>query len=233
MCRLNPDGTNNLSSLASGSAAAPASPPAQVAAASTPTAAPSPAGNVTQQAVPVAGAPPAKAPMDFQLESFVLTKSGVNVQDNSGATPATASLDALEVGVKNLRTLGQVAGDVLREHEYSQRRRAGGDGRAGSRGFAGYERRVDRQDRSACACSRSRRRFWRLPWRRASSARRPTCRPISRAITSTCMPSRRASRSKISKSTRLTKKKSRCSGKISASRSDSSIWRRARRRLPK
>ena len=86
---------------------APASPPAQVAAASTPTAAPSPAGNVTQQAVPIAGPPPAKAPMDFQLESFVLTKSGVNVQDNSGATPATAALDALEVGVKNLHTLGK------------------------------------------------------------------------------------------------------------------------------
>jgi uncharacterized protein involved in outer membrane biogenesis len=105
--RLNPDGTNNLSSLASGSAAAPASTPAQVAAASTPTAAPSPAGNVAQQAVPIAGPPPAKAPMDFQLESFVLTKSGVNIQDNSGATPATAALDALEVGVKNLQTLGK------------------------------------------------------------------------------------------------------------------------------
>src|ERR1700724_876302 len=48
--RLNPDGTNNLSSLAaSGNAAPAASPPAQVAAASTPTAAPTPAGNVTQQ----------------------------------------------------------------------------------------------------------------------------------------------------------------------------------------
>src|SRR5258708_36190230 len=45
--------------------------------------------------------------MDFQLESFVLTKSGVAVQDNSGATPATAALDALEVGVKNLRALGK------------------------------------------------------------------------------------------------------------------------------
>ena len=105
--RLNPDGTNNLSSLASGNAAPAASPPAQVAAASTPMAAPTPAGNVAQQAVPVAGPSTAKAPMDFQLESFVLTKSGVNIQDNSGATPATAALDALEVGVKNLQTLGK------------------------------------------------------------------------------------------------------------------------------
>ena len=106
--KLNPDGTNNLSSLASSGGSAPAaSPPAQVAAASTPKAAPTPAGNVTQQAVPVAGPSTAKAPMDFQLESFVLTKSGVNIQDNSGATPATDALDALEVGVKNLQTLGK------------------------------------------------------------------------------------------------------------------------------
>jgi len=105
--RLNPDGTNNLSSLASGKAAAPPGPAAQVAAASTPTPAPTPAGNVAQQAAPVAGPSTAKAPMDFQLESFVLTKSGMDVQDNSGATPATATLEALEVGVKNLRTLGK------------------------------------------------------------------------------------------------------------------------------
>ena len=53
--RLNPDGTNNLSSLASGNAPAPASPPAQVAAASTPASSPAPAGNVTQAAVPRGG----------------------------------------------------------------------------------------------------------------------------------------------------------------------------------
>jgi uncharacterized protein involved in outer membrane biogenesis len=106
--RLNADGTNNLSSLASGNAAAPAaSPPAQVAAAGTPAAAPTPAGNIAQPAVPIAGPSTSKPPMDFQLESFVLTKSGVNLQDNSGATPATDALDALEVGVKNLRTLGK------------------------------------------------------------------------------------------------------------------------------
>ncbi len=105
--RLNADGTNNLSSLASGNTAPPATPPAQVAAPSSPSAAPTPAGNVAQQAVPVAGPSTKKAPMDFQLESFVLTKSGVNVQDNSGPTPATDALDALEVGVKNLQTLGK------------------------------------------------------------------------------------------------------------------------------
>ena len=111
--RLNADGTNNLSSLASGNAPAPASAaPAKIVAQSSPSASPTPAsstpaGNVAQQAVPVAGPSTAKPAMDFQLESFVLTKSGVNVQDNSGATPATAALDALEVGVKNLQTLGK------------------------------------------------------------------------------------------------------------------------------
>jgi Domain of Unknown Function (DUF748) len=105
--RLNGDGTNNLSSLASGNTAPAATPPAQVAAPSNPSAAPTPAGNVAQQAVPVAGPSTAKPPMDFQLESFVLTKSGVNVQDNSGPTPATEALDALEVGVKDLQTLGK------------------------------------------------------------------------------------------------------------------------------
>src|SRR4029077_15936613 len=99
--RLNADGTNNLSSLvASGNAAPAASPPAQVAAASTPTAAPTPAGNVTQQAVPVAGPSRAKAPMDFQLESFVLTKSGVAVADTSGAAPGAGALAGPHVGGK-------------------------------------------------------------------------------------------------------------------------------------
>jgi hypothetical protein len=105
--RLNADGTNNLSSLASGNAAAPASAPPTQVAKSSPSASPTPAGKVAQQAVPIAGPSNAKQAMDFQLESFVLTKSGVNVQDNSGATPATAALDALEVGVKNLQTLGK------------------------------------------------------------------------------------------------------------------------------
>jgi hypothetical protein len=105
----NPGGSNNLSALAAGNApAAPASPPpAQVAAAAAPTSAPTPAGNVTQQAAPVAGPSTAKPPMDFKLESFVLTKSAVNLQDNSGAAPAAAALEALEIGVKNLRTLGK------------------------------------------------------------------------------------------------------------------------------
>src|SRR6202030_906453 len=67
--RLNADGTNNLSSLASGNAAAPASPPAQVDAKSIPMNSPSAsatpsAGNVAQQAVPIAGPSTAKSPMD-------------------------------------------------------------------------------------------------------------------------------------------------------------------------
>ena len=105
--RLNPDGTNNLSALASGGAPAPATPPAQAAAASTPAAAPTPAGTIAQPTTTVAGPSTAKPPMDFQLESFVLTKSGVDVQDNSGPAPATDALEALEVGVQNLRTLGK------------------------------------------------------------------------------------------------------------------------------
>ena len=92
--RLNPGGTNNLTPLAGGNAA-PASPPAQAA----------PAFNMTQ-AAPVAEKSPAKAPMDFQLDSFDLTDSAVEVQDNSGAAPAAVAVDALGVGLKNLRTLG-------------------------------------------------------------------------------------------------------------------------------
>ena len=94
--RLNPDGTNNLSSLAGGGAAP----------ASAPTPAPT-AGVITQTATPAAGPSGSKPAMDFELESFVLTKSGVQVQDNAGASPATAALDALEIGVKNLRTVGK------------------------------------------------------------------------------------------------------------------------------
>src|SRR5271168_346265 len=107
--RLNPDGTNNLSALASGGAPAPASPPAQAPAASipTPAAAATPAANLTQAAAPASAPSAAKPAMDFQLESFVLTKSGVDVQDNSGPAPATDALEALEVGVQNLHTLGK------------------------------------------------------------------------------------------------------------------------------
>jgi len=99
--RLNPDGTNNLTSIAS-SNAAPASPPAQAA----------PAGNMTQAAVPVAGKSTAKSPMDFQLDSFDLTNSAVEVQDNSGATPAVVAVDALGVGLKNFRTVGRAPASV-------------------------------------------------------------------------------------------------------------------------
>src|SRR5271163_3493534 len=107
--RVNPDGTNNLSALASGGAPVPASPPAQAPAASipTPAAAATPAANLTQAAAPASAPSAAKPAMDFQLESFVLTKSGVDVQDNSGPAPATDALEALEVGVQNLRTLGK------------------------------------------------------------------------------------------------------------------------------
>jgi uncharacterized protein involved in outer membrane biogenesis len=94
--RLNADGTNNLSALGSGGA-----PPAAV-----PTPA-TPAGTIAQPTTTVAGPTTAKPAMDFQVESFVLTKSGVDVQDNSGPTPATDALEALEVGIQNLHTLGK------------------------------------------------------------------------------------------------------------------------------
>ncbi len=231
--KLNPDGTNNLSSLASSGGSAPAaSPPAQVAAASTPIAAPTPAGNVTQQAVPVAGPSTAKAPMDFQLESFVLTKSGVNIQDNSGATPATDALDALEVGVKNLQTLGKSpATFYVNTNVHSGGALAVTGALDLSQSQVTSDVSIDKIDLPGC--SRSRRNFWRLRWHRASSARRPMCRRILRVVSSTCTRSRRASRSKTSRWMRRTKKKSRCSGKISASRSGSLIWPRARRRSPK
>ncbi len=92
--RLNPGGTNNLTPLAGGNAA-PASPSAQAA----------PAFNMTQ-AAPVAEKSPAKAPIDFQLDSFDLTDSAVEVQDNRGAAPAAVAVDTLGVGLKNLRTPG-------------------------------------------------------------------------------------------------------------------------------
>ncbi len=88
--RLNPDGTNNLTPLASGGAA--------------------PASNPAQAPAPVAGQSnsnsAAKSPMDFQLGSFDLTNSAVEVQDDRGATPAAVVVDALGVGLKNLRTIG-------------------------------------------------------------------------------------------------------------------------------
>jgi uncharacterized protein involved in outer membrane biogenesis len=99
--RLNPDGTNNLTSIASGNAA-PASPPAQAA----------PAGNVTQAAAPVAEKSTAKSPTDFSVDSFDLTNSAVEVQDNSGAKPAAVAVDALGVGLKNFRTIGGVPASV-------------------------------------------------------------------------------------------------------------------------
>jgi hypothetical protein len=94
--RLNPDGTNNFTSIAGGNAA-PASPSVQAA----------PAGNVTQAAAPAAEKSAAKAPMDFQLDSFDLTNSAVEVQDNRGAAPAAVAVDTLGVGLKNLRMPGK------------------------------------------------------------------------------------------------------------------------------
>ncbi|WP_442886435.1 DUF748 domain-containing protein [Candidatus Binatus sp.] len=91
--RLNPDGTNNLTSIASGNAA-----PA--------------AGNVTQAAAPAAGKSTAKSPTDFAVDSFDLTNSAVEVQDNRGATPVAVAVDALGVGLKNLRTVGGVPASV-------------------------------------------------------------------------------------------------------------------------
>jgi hypothetical protein len=105
--KLNPDGTNNLTALAGNKAPAAASSPAQAASASTPASAPTPAANVAQAAAPAAAASAAVKPaMNVGLESFVLTKSEVDVQDNSGPAPATDALQALEVGLKNFQMPG-------------------------------------------------------------------------------------------------------------------------------
>src|SRR5215469_12416961 len=113
--KLNPDGTHNLTALAGNNAPAAASSPtqsaavssaAQTAAASSPASAPTSAGNVTQAAAPVAGSA-AKPAINVGLESFVLTKSEVDVQDNSGPAPATDALQALEVGLKNFQMPGK------------------------------------------------------------------------------------------------------------------------------
>ena len=47
-------------------------------------------------------------------------------------------------GSKESSDAREVVGDILCEHQYSQRRRTGGDGRAGSVAIAGYDRRIDR-----------------------------------------------------------------------------------------
>ena len=108
--KLNPDGTNNLTSIASGNAA-PATPPSQAAPA-TPPAQAAPAGNLTQAAAPVAEKSTAKSPTDFSLDSFDLTNSAVEVQDNSGAKPVAVALDSLGVGLKNFRTIGGVPASI-------------------------------------------------------------------------------------------------------------------------
>src|SRR6266478_3092606 len=88
---VNPDGSNNLAVIVAQNPAPPAAqPPATIV-----------------EAKPAAPAPPS-SPMDFVLGSFELTNSSVEFKDNSGATPATVALDAIHVGLLNLRTSGQV-----------------------------------------------------------------------------------------------------------------------------
>src|SRR6266481_6337640 len=85
---VNPDRSNNLAKIAGENPAPPAAqPPATIV--ETKTAAPS-------------------SPTDFALGSFELTNSVVEFKDNSAATPAMVALDAIHVGVLNLRTSGQV-----------------------------------------------------------------------------------------------------------------------------
>ncbi len=137
--------------------------------------------------------------MDFQLESFVLTKSGVDLCGQQRSDSRDGGARCAGGRRKESADAREIAGDVLREHQHSQRRRARGD-RARWIYRSRRLRPTCRSIRSICRrCSRSRRNFLRRRWRRASSARRPTCRRISRAIISTCTRSRRASRSRISR----------------------------------
>ena len=229
--RLNPDGTNNLSSLASGGSAPAASPPAQ-AGGGEHSAAPR-GGNGRAVGGTGGGSVDGESADGFSVGVVRPHEKRSEHPGQQRCNPGDRCAGCARGGSKKSSDAREVAGDVLCEHQYSQRRRAGGERRAGSRAIAGYQRRVDRQDRSACAATV--RAEISGGYRGVGQVQREgqRARRISRAANSTCIPSRRASRSKISRSMRRTKKKSRCSGKISASRSGSSIWRRVRRRSPK
>ncbi|HVB81670.1 MAG TPA: DUF748 domain-containing protein [Candidatus Binataceae bacterium] len=89
-------------------------------AATTPAATPAPAANTAQL---IANAPPAaartsqpagpaarpSAPANVSLEELVLTNGAVEITDNSVAPPAKLALRNLQVGLKDLRTVGQTA----------------------------------------------------------------------------------------------------------------------------
>ena len=125
--RLNPDGTNNLSSLASGSAAPAASPPAQVAAASTPMAAPTSGGQCD-----AAGSARSRSVDGESADGFSV--GIVRSHEERCEHPGQQRCDSGDGGARCARggskessDAREVAGDVLREHQYSQRRRAGGE----------------------------------------------------------------------------------------------------------
>lgn len=88
---VNPDGSNNLASIVAGNAA--------------------PVGAQTQATITqtrTAAPPSTNSPTDFALESFELTNSNLEFKDNSAATPAVLAMDAIHIGLLNLRTSGQV-----------------------------------------------------------------------------------------------------------------------------
>jgi hypothetical protein len=89
---LNPDGTNNLTSVI-GSAPTPAAAPTSAA-----------------SAVPLtqtAEAPAEKSAMDVSLASFAMVNSAVKLTDNRNATPNVVSLDDVHVGLQNFHLNGQ------------------------------------------------------------------------------------------------------------------------------
>ena len=142
--RLNPDGTNNLSTLASGNAPGPASPPAQAAAASTRGVradtggqrdAGGGAGGWSNQRE-IADGPSVGVVRSYQERS----ESPGQQRRDAGVGGAGCARN----WIKEFSDAGEITGDVLREWEHSQRRRDRCPGRAGSCGFAGYERCVDR-----------------------------------------------------------------------------------------
>ena len=94
---LNSDGTTNFTSVM-GSAPTPATAPS-----AEPSAAPSPIAPLNQSAE----APAAKSALDLSLTSFQMLNSAVQLTDNRNPTPNHLSLEEIQIGVQNFRTIGQ------------------------------------------------------------------------------------------------------------------------------
>ena len=117
----NVDGTTNLSALRGGASASGSGSIQSSQTSVAPAASATPSAPMTAAATaPAAGSQ--TAPMDFSLDTFELADSSVNLTDHSGAAPATFALDGIQVGVRNLRTVGQIPAT----YEISAKIRSGG-----------------------------------------------------------------------------------------------------------